>query len=271
MKRDDMYRTHLDEYAKRWQEFFHFRREGGILEMRMHSDGGPCRWGLEIHRALIPVLADVHHDPDNECLIFSGTGDSFLATFDDESWTRNRFRETFDHRQGYDIFYHDQTKEPFGLLNLEIPVIAAINGPMLVHAELALVNDIVLASDRTIIQDPHFSQMGIVPGDGCHILFRELLGPVRARQFLYTGQALNARQALELGLVGEVVPHDELLDRAWDLARNLFMTRNRIQRRLTRAVLIQPWRELFMKEMSFGMGLEAWACHAYFPMTDSEE
>lgn len=267
MNRDEMYRTYLEDYSTRWEEFFQIRREDGILEVRMHSDGGPCRWGLEIHRALIPAFADIHHDPENECVIFTGTGDSFLSLGDDVSWTRNGFRERFGHHLGYDIFYADQTKEPFALLNLEIPVIAAVNGPLLLHAELALLNDIVICSDNTVIQDGHFSQMGIVPGDGVHTLFRELLGHNRGRYFLYTGQSLDASKALALGLVGEVLPQDQLLDRAWEIARSLFMSRNRIQRRLTRSLFIQPWRELFTKELAHGMALESWASHAFWPMT----
>jgi 6-oxocamphor hydrolase len=269
MKRTEMYRTYLDDYAERWREYFVFRRENGVLEMRMHTNNGPAKWDLELHKAFIPVLADVHHDPENECLILTGTGDSFLAQFDEDSWTRNDFRTEFEHRHGYDVFYLDQTKEPFGLLNLEIPVISAVNGPLFIHAELALLNDIVIASDNTTIKDSHFSGVGIVPGDGVHTLFRELLGHNRGRYFLYTGQTIDAAEALNLGLVGEVVPQDKLLERAWDIAENLFMTRDRIQRRLTRAVFIQPWRELFTRELAFGQGFESWACHQFWPMKDA--
>src|SRR5262249_60490307 len=93
--RDQMYRTYLEDYAETWREYFFFKREDGILEIRMHTDGGPCKWDLELHRVLIPAFADIHHDPDNECLILTGTGDSFLAEFDDASWDRNGFREPF--------------------------------------------------------------------------------------------------------------------------------------------------------------------------------
>ena len=234
----------------------------------MHSEGGACRWDLELHRAFIPVFADIHHDPENECVILTGTGDSFLASFDDRSWDRNGFRGEFGHEHGYDLFYVDQTKEPFALLNLEIPVIAAINGPLFIHAELALLNDIVLCSDNTTIKDGHFANIGIVPGDGVHTLFRELLGHVRGRYFLLTGQTIGAEEALRLGLVSEVLPLPKLLDRAWEIARTLFMTRDRIQRRITRAVFIQPWRELFTRELAFGQGFESWACHSYWPFKD---
>jgi enoyl-CoA hydratase/carnithine racemase len=268
LPRNQLYRTHLSDYAEKWQEFFAFKREGGILEVRMHSNGGPCSWDLEIHRAFIPAFADIHHDPENECVILTGTGDTFLASFEAGSWDRNGFRGKFLPEHGYDIFFQDQTKEPFALLNLDIPIIAAINGPLFIHAELALLNDIVLCSENTTINDGHFANIGIVPGDGVHTLFRELLGHNRGRYFLLTGQTLDAAEALRLGLVSEVLPQDKLLDRAWEIARKLFMTKNRIQRRVTRAVFIQPWRELFTRELAFGQGLESWACHAYWPFED---
>lgn len=269
-KRDEMYRTHFDEYAEKWKDYFAMRREGGVLEVRMHSRGGPTKWDLELHRAFIPAFQDIHFDPENECLILTGTGDTFLSSFDEDSWTRNDFRTTFEHRHGYDVFYVDQTKEPFALLNLEIPIISAINGPLFIHAELALLNDIVLASDTTTIKDSHFSGAGVVPGDGVHTLFRELLGHVRGKYFLYTGQTIDAQEALRLGLINEVLAPDKLLDRAWELATDLFMTRDRIQRRVSRAVLVQPWRELFTKELSFGQGLESWACHSFWAMANPD-
>ena len=71
LKRDQLYRTHLDDYAEKWQEFFAFKREDGILEVRMHSEGGACRWDLELHRAFIPAFADVHHDPETVILPLS--------------------------------------------------------------------------------------------------------------------------------------------------------------------------------------------------------
>jgi enoyl-CoA hydratase/carnithine racemase len=128
----------------------------------------------------------------------------------------------------------------------------------------------VLCSDNTFFREGHFSYMGIVPGDGVHIVFRELLGLNRGRYFLYTGQKIDAREALALGVVGEVLPEDRLLDRAWEIARDVFMSKDRIQRRLSRALFIQPWREMFTRELGHGMALESWACHSYWPMTLDE-
>src|SRR5262249_731469 len=151
------------------------QREKGILEARFHTEGGPLKWGLEVHRGIIPAMFDINNDPENECVILTGTGDSFLAEFDSPSWIRHGFHTPFNAYHGYDIFYFDQTREPFALLDLNIPVIAAVNGPCVVHAELAFINDLVICSENTYFYEGHWDSLGIVPGDGVHTVFRELL------------------------------------------------------------------------------------------------
>ena len=264
------YETHLEVYAEKYSDFFRFRREGGILEARFHTNDGPMKWGLEVHHGIIPAMFDINADPQNEVLILTGTGDSFLAEFDKESWERHKFHEPFSSYHAYDMFYKDQTREPFALINLQIPVIAALNGPSIVHAELALLNDIVIASDNTYFYEGHWDGLGIVPGDGVHTLFRELLGPNRGRYFMLMGQKIHAQEALQLGLIGEVLPQDQVLPRAWTIARDVFMNKNRIQRRMTRSLLMQPWRELFTKELFSGMAHESLACFDYWPMSKSK-
>jgi enoyl-CoA hydratase/carnithine racemase len=266
----EIYRTHLEEYAEKWSEYFTMRREDGIIEVRMHTDGDSAKWGLELHRAFIPAFADIGHDPENECVIFSGTGSTFLASMDPVGWERAGFTEKYTFDRGYDYWYADQVHEPFALLNLEIPVVAAINGPFFIHQELALLNDLVICSESTTMADGHYTGMGIVPGDGVQTIFRELLGVNRAKHFLLTGQTYDAKQLLDMGVVGEVVPDDQLLDRAWELARTIFMARARSHRRMTRALLVQPWRELLTRELPFGLAQECWATHGYWPMADEK-
>jgi enoyl-CoA hydratase/carnithine racemase len=264
--RKQMYRTFLDEYGPKWSEYFTFRREDGILEMRMHTEHGPAKWSLELHRAFIPALADVHHDPENEVLIFSGTGDKFLDSMDPEGWERYGFRQPMNFDRGYDFWYFDQVHEPFALLNLQIPVIGAINGPFFIHQELALLNDIVIAAESTTMADGHYTGMGIVPGDGVQTIFRELMGINRAKHFLLTGQQMAAKELLDLGLIGEVVPDEQLLDRAWEIARTVFKPRARSTRLMTRALLVQPWRDLLIRELPTGMAHESWGVHGYWGM-----
>ena len=72
-------------------------------------------------------------------------------------------------------------------LNIEVPVISAVNGPAWRHSELPLLADIVLAADTAQFQDSAHFTGGLVPGDGMHIVYPLLLGVNRARYFLLTG------------------------------------------------------------------------------------
>lgn len=267
----ELYRTRLDEYAPKYDFFLKMCRERGILELRFHTEDGPFKWGLDAHAAILPAMADINNDPENECIIVTGTGDSFLSELDMASWEGLGFTTRFNEFHAYDIMYNGQTREPFALLDLKIPVIAAINGPLYIHAELGLLHDLVICSDNAEFYEGHWDGLGVVPGDGVHTLFRELLGPNRGRYFLLTGQKLSAQQALDLGLVGEIVPQDQLLARAWELAEKVFMAKHRIQRRLARALLIQPWRELFVKELPLGMAHEALASLVHWPMAKPDK
>src|SRR5207302_518290 len=84
---------------------------------------------------------------------------------------------------------------------LEVPLIAAVNGPVRLHSEYILLADIVLASPSTVFQDkPHF-EFGIVPGDGVNLLWQEVIGSVRGRYFILTRQELDAETAKEWGAV----------------------------------------------------------------------
>jgi len=106
------------------------------------------------------------------------------------------------------------------LLNIEIPVISAINGPAWRHSEIPLLCDIVLAAETAQFQDSAHFTSEVVPGDGMHIVYPLLLGMNRGRYFLMTGQTLDAAEALRLGLVAEVLPPDKLMARAWSSPRS---------------------------------------------------
>jgi enoyl-CoA hydratase/carnithine racemase len=91
------------------------------------------------------------------------------------------------------------------LLAIPVPVIAAVNGPALIHAEIAVLSDIVLAAEHAEFADLAHVPGGPVPGDGVQTLWPMLLGPNRGRYFLLTGQRISAQEALRLSVVGEVL------------------------------------------------------------------
>jgi enoyl-CoA hydratase/carnithine racemase len=107
------------------------------------------------------------------------------------------------------------------LVDLEMPVVAAVNGPASVHSEYALLADIVIAADTTVFSDfPHLT-FGIVPGDGIFLVWEEVIGLNRARYLTLTQGSFTAEQAERWGAVAEVLPLDQVLPRAQELAESL--------------------------------------------------
>jgi enoyl-CoA hydratase/carnithine racemase len=145
------------------------------------------------------------------------------------------------------------------MLNIEAPMIAAVNGPAKRHCEIPLLCDIVLAADDATFEDTaHYHLGNLVPGDGVNVVLTLLLGVNRARYMMFTGQLLDAQEAKQLGLVAEVLPRDKLLPRAWELARQL-AAKPVMQTRYTRKILVEPIRRALQDYHSLGMSLEALA------------
>jgi enoyl-CoA hydratase/carnithine racemase len=150
------------------------------------------------------------------------------------------------------------------LLEIEQPMIAALNGPCSVHAELPLLCDVVLAAEHTVIADAVHFPAGLVPGDGVQILYPLLMGLNRARYFMLLGQELSASRCLELGLVNEVLPADELLPRAWQIARQILEVPP-MTVRLFRPTMLQHLKRLFIDDLSHGLMMEGMAAVAQWP------
>ncbi|RAV03203.1 crotonase/enoyl-CoA hydratase family protein [Mycolicibacter senuensis] len=107
---------------------------------------------------------------------------------------------------------------PRALARLEVPVIAAVNGAAIgAGCDLAAMCDIRIASERASFAES-FVQIGLVPGDGGTWFLQRAVGYERAAEMTLTGDRIDAATALAWGLVSRVVPHDELLSAAKDLA-----------------------------------------------------
>src|SRR6202012_1651260 len=110
---------------------------------------------------------------------------------------------------------------PLALYELEIPIIAAVNGPAIgAGLDLACMGDIRLAAQRATFAES-FVRLGIVPGDGGAWLFPRAIGLPRASLMAYTGDTIDAAKALDWGLVVQVTPDAELLGEAQALARRI--------------------------------------------------
>ena len=144
------------------------------------------------------------------------------------------------------------------LLEIQAPMISAINGPCLRHSEIPLLSDIVLASDDTVIEDAGHFDSGLVPGDGVNLIYPMLMGHNRARYFLMTSQQLSAHQAQDWGLVNEVLPRARLMERAWEWARKL-AAHNDMHLRNTRQIMTLEFRKKIHDHLGYTLTMEAMA------------
>jgi len=250
-------RPRFEDYREKYATYFKLERQNGILQVQMHTQGGPVMYGLPIHNAWSQLWLDIGNDPDNEVLIFSGTGDKWIGGFDPQFAAQSLHEMPAD--AFYDQIYSDATKllEAF-IFNIDIPTIACINGPGL-HTEFALLCDITLCAEHGELFDPHF-QFHLVPGDGQGLTFQELMGLKRAAYYLYTSEKITAQLAKEMGLVNEVLPLDRLLPRAWEIAEKI-MQKPRTIRRLTSAVLRRQWKQRLVQDLGFHIAHELLGMH----------
>ena len=193
----------FEEYANKYKNIKMERRDG-ILQLTLHRNNGPMVWDFEIHHETTHALADVANDRENRAVILTAAGNEFIA--------QHKFGDADKlPPMVFDEVMSDARRLIMNHLDVEVPMIAAVNGPALIHAELALLCDIVLASENAEFQDlPHFPS-GLVPGDGVQVIFPLLLGYNRGRYFLLTGEKIPAGEAKKLGLVSEVLPLGEVI------------------------------------------------------------
>ncbi|HEY5864568.1 MAG TPA: enoyl-CoA hydratase/isomerase family protein [Candidatus Tectomicrobia bacterium] len=241
----------FEDYVNKYQTI-RMERRNGILQMTLHTEGSSLRWGFLPHSELPDAFYAVGADRENRVVILTGTGPEFSgprATPGTSSFPSRPSIERIDriHWEGRHLLMK--------LLEIEVPVISAINGPAWRHSEIPLLCDIVLAADTAQFQDSAHFPSDVVPGDGMHIVYPLLLGMNRGRYFLLTGQTLNAQQALDLGLVAEVLPPDKLLARAWALAEDL-ACRPTLLLRYTRLLLTEALRRQMHDLLGYGLGME---------------
>jgi enoyl-CoA hydratase/carnithine racemase len=242
----------LEDYAKTFHDFFQLtRRADGVLLAEAHTRGGPIQLNVENHRALGQMLKTIGADPENELLILTGSGDEFMMDSDPDGFALEDEDMAY---WAYEYAYKDGRINVSALVNdLEIPTIGLMNGPGF-HSEIVLMCDLTLAAEGATIFDLHYD-IGSVPADGIHNAFQELLGTKRAAYALLTGEAITAEQALEYGMINEVVPREQLIPRAYEIADHI-MSQPRTTRRLTTQIVRRPWKQRIVNDLDGGFGIQ---------------
>jgi enoyl-CoA hydratase/carnithine racemase len=224
------------------------RSADGVLVVTLHTDGGTLVFNGYVHEEFVELFRQVGEDAETRVVILTGAGDAFLDRIDAEGFD-------FFSPRGYDKIYREGKKVMANLIDIPVPVICALNGPVTVHSEWVLLSDIVIATPNTIFQDKAHFGFGIVPGDGIHSLWPETIGSIRGRTFVLTQQVLSAEEAKTLGVVSEIVPPERLLPRAQEIAGRLAALPP-LTTSYTRIALTQKLRRIVDESVGYGLALE---------------
>ena len=200
-------------------------RRGDIVELRFHSGDRPLVWNADAHREITEAFHWLQMERSTKAVILTGTGEEYCTQLDAPSFAG----------MPWDEIWWEGRRMLNGLNDVDVPVIAVVNGPALVHSEIPVMADIVAAPHAKFADRATFIR-NVAPGDGIHAVWGLLLGPSRSRYFLITGQAIDAEEALRLGVVHEILPTTELHARAWEIAADLAL-RSRAALRFTKAAV----------------------------------
>jgi enoyl-CoA hydratase len=173
-----------------------------------------------LHHEFEQIWLDLAEDHDVNAILLTGAGDTFSIGGD----ATGRFRGSPSKskgRSGRRIFMADGRRVIENLLDVEQPIVAAINGDALgFAANVALLCDVTVASETAKLADTHVA-LGAVAGDGGAVIWPLLIGPNRAKEFLMLGDSLTGADAARIGLVNYAVPASEVVPKARELAQRL--------------------------------------------------
>jgi enoyl-CoA hydratase len=158
-----------------------------------------------MHTELARVFAEANADDDIKVIVLTGAEKTFSAGGDINDMYEKRLDTRHHARMSM-----EGAKIITDMLALTKPIIARINGHAIgLGATLALFCDIAVAVEGVKIADPHV-RMALVAGDGGAIIWPQLVGFMRAREFLLTGKSLTSQEAAAMGLINYAVPREQL-------------------------------------------------------------
>jgi len=198
-----------------WQAL-RFERRGDVLRIVIaHPDRPQNRVDGLLHGELARLFRELKREDEARALVLTGEGPAFSAG-GDFAWF-----PTLDDLAKLEHLRRDAKQMIWDLLDVELPLVAAVNGPAVgLGASLALLCDVIFLAEGASLADPHV-RVGLAAGDGGTAIWPLLLGPARAKQYLLTGDPVPAREAERLGLVNFVVPAERLESESLAFAERL--------------------------------------------------
>lgn len=189
-------------------------KKGKVAVITMNRPEKRNALNSEVRQELYNVLKRIDSDENIRSAIITGTGEAFIAGADIQAMKNYTVEDAIESsRQGSKVFSYIE--------KMGIPVIAAINGWALGGGlELALACDIRICSENAQFGQPEI-KIGILPGYGATIRLPRIIGIARAKEMIYFGEIITAKEAENKGLVTLVTSPTDLMEKAMELAQKL--------------------------------------------------
>tara|TARA_B110000503_G_scaffold45771_1_gene74835 strand:- start:2604 stop:3392 length:789 start_codon:yes stop_codon:yes gene_type:complete len=186
-------------------ECINFERTENVLRVELNRPEVLNAVNETLHHELARVFHDVALDDEVGVVVLTGAGEAFCAGGDVSMMERITQSESL-----YSSLNVQGKRIVYSLLELEKPIICRLNGDAIgLGASIALLCDLIVATEGARIGDPHI-RFGLVPGDGGCLILPSLIGHARAKELLFFGDLLTASEAKELGLINRVCAPDQL-------------------------------------------------------------
>ncbi len=218
-----------------------FVRDGRRLDVMLDGVGPFNGVNEQMHIELARVFHDLNNDLDSDVIVLTGKEGAFCAGAD-----MKFFEDMVEDPRRFRGILPDARRIINGILELEKPLICRMNGAAAgFGASIALMSDMIVAVENAKIGDPHV-KAGLVAGDGGAVIWPQLIGYAKAKEFLLTGRLLSAREAEQMGLINYALPADELDAKVDELVAEL-LANPRWAVRYTKTSINLPLRELATK------------------------
>jgi enoyl-CoA hydratase len=182
-----------------------FRRDGGVLHVTFNRPDALNAFGEEMGPEVERFFQEVAHDATTAVVVLGGAGKAFSAGGDIDG-----MQKMIDEPLAFQRASQRSRRLVFSMLDCPQPVIAKINGAATgLGASVALLCDLSYAASHAKIGDPHV-KVGLVAADGGTLLWPQLVGFAKAKEYLLTGDLLTAPEAERIGLINRCVPAEEL-------------------------------------------------------------
>ena len=236
--------------------FLQSSRDGGVLTLTMNQpETRNALTGNTAVQELVDACAAITRDAGIRCVILTGAGPVFSSGGNVKDM-RRFFEQDISPELIREEYRNGIQRIPRALYNLDVPVIAAVNGAAIgAGLDLACMCDIRIASDRATFAES-FVKVGIVPGDGGAWLLPRVVGMSKASEMAFTGEAINAAEALACGLVSRVVAPEALLVEAQKIAAKIAANPGGVLR-MTKRLLREGQRSTLESLLELSAGYQA--------------